>query len=143
MSSADETTCPSTVHVQAALASLLPRIFRMRALMMTWSPGRTGLRYLTLSALRKNAVRPSFPERRNMTIPAACATTSSSLSKPGFYTEVKDGRLWVFLDGSKDLAEFKQHGEPAKQVTRIGGGPNGMTIKSSDAKVIDEYMAAK
>jgi hypothetical protein len=73
---------------------------------------------------------------------AACATTSS-LSKPGFYTEVKDGRLWVFRDGSKDLAEFKQHGEPAKQVTRIGGGPNGMTIKSSDAKVIDEYMAAK
>jgi hypothetical protein len=74
---------------------------------------------------------------------AACATTSSSLSKPGFHTEVKDGRLWVFRDGSKDLAEFKQHGEPAKQVTRIGGGPNGMTIKSSDAKVIDEYMAAK
>jgi hypothetical protein len=67
---------------------------------------------------------------------AACATTSS-LNKPGFYTEVKDGRLWVFRDGSK------QHGEPAKQVTRIGGGPNGMTIKSSDAKVIDEYMAAK
>lgn len=73
---------------------------------------------------------------------AACATTSS-LNKPGFYTEVKDGRLWVFRDGSTDLAEFKRHGEPAKSVTRIGGGPNGMTIKSSDAKVIDEYMAAK
>jgi hypothetical protein len=72
----------------------------------------------------------------------ACATTAS-LSKPGFYTEVKDGRLWVFRDGSKELAEFKQHGEPARQVTRIGGGPNGMTIKSSDAKVIDEYMAAR
>ena len=72
----------------------------------------------------------------------ACATTPS-LSKPGFYTEVKDGRLWVFRDGSKELAEFRQHGEPANQVTRIGGGPNGMTIKSSDAKVIDDYMAAK
>ncbi|HEX6211302.1 MAG TPA: hypothetical protein VF136_11030 [Methylomirabilota bacterium] len=72
----------------------------------------------------------------------ACATTGA-LSKPGFYTQVKDGRLWVFRDGSKELAEFKQHGEPAKQVTRIGGGPNGMTIKSSDAKVIDEYLAAK
>ena len=72
----------------------------------------------------------------------ACVTTGS-LSKPGFYTEVKDGRLWVFRDGSKELAEFRQHGEPANQVTRIGGGPNGMTIKSSDAKVIDDYMAAK
>ncbi len=72
----------------------------------------------------------------------ACATTSS-LNKPGFYTEVKDGRLWVLRDGSKELAEFKQHGEPARQVTRVGGGPNGMTIKSSDAKVIDEYLAAK
>ena len=71
---------------------------------------------------------------------AACGTTSS-LNKPGFYTEVKDGRLRVFRDGSKDLAEFKRHGEPAKHVTRIGGGPNGMTIKSSDARVIDEYMA--
>jgi hypothetical protein len=73
---------------------------------------------------------------------AACATTAS-LSKPGFYTEVKDGRLWVFREGSKDLEEFKKHGEPAKQVTRIGGGPNGMTIKSSDASVIDAYLAAK
>jgi hypothetical protein len=73
---------------------------------------------------------------------AACATTSG-YSKPGFHTEVKDGRLWVFHEGSKELAEFKKHGEPAKQVTRIGGGPNGMTIKSSDASVIDAYMAAK
>jgi hypothetical protein len=72
----------------------------------------------------------------------ACATTGG-LSKPGFYTEVKDGRLWVFREGSKDLEEFKKHGEPAKQVTRIGGGPQGMTIKSSDASVIDAYMAAK
>jgi hypothetical protein len=75
---------------------------------------------------------------------AACATTSSpGYGKPGFHTEVKDGRLWVFREGSKDLAEFKKHGEPAKQVTRIGGGPNGMTIKSSDAAVIDAYMAAR
>jgi hypothetical protein len=73
---------------------------------------------------------------------AACATTSG-LSRPGFYTEVKDGRLWVFREGSKDLEEFKKHGEPARQVTRVGGGPNGMTVKSSDAAVIDAYLAAK
>jgi hypothetical protein len=45
--------------------------------------------------------------------------------------------------GSKELEEFKQHGEPAKQVTRIGAGPKGMTIRSSDAAVIDAYLAAK
>jgi hypothetical protein len=75
----------------------------------------------------------------------ACTTgsTGSSLSKPGFYTEVRDGRLWVFRDGSKELEEFKKAGEPAHQVTRIGVGPNGMTIKSSDAQVIDDYLAAK
>lgn len=70
----------------------------------------------------------------------ACGT---SYSKPGFYTEVKDGRLWVFEEGSKALAEFKKSGEPAKQYTKIGAGPDGMTIKSDDAKVIDKYLAAK
>jgi hypothetical protein len=72
----------------------------------------------------------------------ACAAPAS-LAKPGFYTEVREGRLWVFREGSKELAEFKQHGEPERQVTRIGGGPRGMTIKSSDVAVIDEYLAAK
>jgi hypothetical protein len=74
---------------------------------------------------------------------AACATTTTSLSKPGFYTEVRDGRLWVFREGSKELEQFKTHGEPEKQVTRIGGGPDGMTIKSADAAVIDAYLAAR
>lgn len=74
---------------------------------------------------------------------AGCATTASSHAKPGFYTEVKDGRLWVLKEGTKELEAFKKGGEPAHQVTRIGVGPQGMTIKSSDAKVIDEYLAAK
>lgn len=75
---------------------------------------------------------------------AGCATTTTpSVAKAGFYTEVRDGRLWVFRDGSKELEEFKRHGEPAHQVTRIGGGPSGMTIKSSSATVIDEYLAAR
>jgi hypothetical protein len=74
---------------------------------------------------------------------AGCASTGESLAKPGFYTDVKDGRLWVFREGSKELADYRKHGEPAQQVTRIGAGPKGMTIKSSDTKVIDEYLAAK
>lgn len=72
----------------------------------------------------------------------ACAS-AQSLNKPGFHTEVRDGRLWVLREGSKELEDFKKYGEPAHQVTRVGGGPNGMTIKSSDAQVIDEYLAAR
>jgi hypothetical protein len=78
-----------------------------------------------------------------VTLGCATGQSSTSFSKPGFYTEVKDGRLWVLRDGSKDLEDFKKDGELAKQVTRIGAGPNGMTIKSSDAEVIDAYLAAK
>ena len=74
---------------------------------------------------------------------AACATTPASYSKQGFVTDVKDGRLWVFREGSKDLAEYRQHGELTKMVTRIGAGPNGMTIRAGDAKDIDDYLAAK
>lgn len=71
---------------------------------------------------------------------AACA---SSYDKTGFYTEVKDGRLWVFEEGSKALEQFKKSGEPAKQYTKIGAGPDGMTIKSDDLKTIEKYLAAK
>lgn len=43
--------------------------------------------------------------------------------KAGFVTEVEDGRLWVFKEGSESLAQFREHGEPAKQFTLIGAGP--------------------
>lgn len=76
-------------------------------------------------------------------ISAGCATTPASpYDKPGFVTKEEKGRLWVFREGSKDLEEFEKHGEPAKQVTKIGAGPNGMTVKSGDAKVIEEYLKA-
>jgi len=76
----------------------------------------------------------------------ACATmepTATSYDRPGFVTEVKDGRLWVFRADSKELADYRKQGEPAQMVTRIGAGPNGMTIRAADAAVIDAYLAAK
>lgn len=75
--------------------------------------------------------------------PATPTAASGPHAKPGFVTDVQDGRLWVFRADSKDLADFRKHGEPARMVTRIGAGPNGMTIRSSDAKVIDDYLAAR
>lgn len=79
---------------------------------------------------------------------AGCAATGdvaapASYDKPGFFTKVVDGRLWVLRQGSKELAQFQQHGEPAQMVTRIAAGPSGMTIRSSDAKTIDDYLSAK
>ena len=74
---------------------------------------------------------------------AACASGGSSHGKPGFYTHVHDGRLWVLKEGDKDIAVVSKNQEPKVVITRIGEGPNGMTIKSNDAKVIDAYLSAK
>ncbi len=61
--------------------------------------------------------------------------------KPGFVTELDDGRLWVFREGSKELEEFKKTGEPVKQYTDIGNGPNGMTVKAADEQTLKDYLA--
>ncbi len=65
------------------------------------------------------------------------------LSKEGFATEVRDGRLWVFKVGSKEYLDFKAKGEPAQIITRIGEGPNGMSLRSVDMATIDAYLQAK
>lgn len=70
----------------------------------------------------------------------ASATFASQYDKPGFITEVEDGRLWVFREGSKELEDFKKTGEPAKQFSDIGAGPNGMTVKSADEKTLKDYL---
>jgi hypothetical protein len=64
-------------------------------------------------------------------------------ARPGFATRVVEGRIWVFVAGSKDWEEFLTTGEPAKSVTRIGAGPNGMTVKAPDAAVIEAWLAAQ
>jgi hypothetical protein len=61
---------------------------------------------------------------------------------PGFYTQMEEGRLWVFKADSAELESFLQTGEPAKQVVRTLAGPFGLTIKAVDTGVIDEYLAA-
>ena len=63
------------------------------------------------------------------------------VAKPGFHTELdKDGRLWVFTLGSPELAEFKAKGTPARHVVRPGAGPLGLTLKATDAVVLDAYL---
>lgn len=71
------------------------------------------------------------------------AMASTPYDKPGFVTKVEDGRLWVFKEGSKELEQFEQHGEPSVSVANIGGGPEGMTVKAPSQAVLEEYQSAK
>ncbi len=52
----------------------------------------------------------------------AASVEAPQHAKPGFYAAIEDGRLWVFKTDSKELEQFKQHGEPAVSVARIGAG---------------------
>ncbi len=70
------------------------------------------------------------------------AAFSSQYDRPGFETEIEDGRLWVFREGSKELEEFKKTGEPAVQFNNIGAGPDGMTVKSPSEETLNEYLKA-
>ena len=67
---------------------------------------------------------------------------ASQYDRPGFVTEVEDGRLWVFRENSQELKDFKATGEPAKQFTDIGSGPDGMTVKSADEQTLKDYLQA-
>ncbi|ERH54234.1 hypothetical protein O203_09295 [Ectopseudomonas chengduensis] len=67
---------------------------------------------------------------------------ASQYDRPGFVTEIEDGRLWVFRENSQELKDFKATGEPAKQFTDIGSGPEGMTVKSADEQTLKDYLLA-
>ena len=85
-----------------------------------------------------------------LVIPLACllgslasfSAHSAEHDLPGFVTQVEDGRLWVFKEGSPEHQAFQQHGEPLKQFSNIGAGPNGMTVKSADQATLDDYLKA-
>lgn len=46
----------------------------------------------------------------------------------------------MFREGSQELKDFEATGEPAKQFTDIGTGPNGMTVKAADEKSLKAYL---
>lgn len=78
-----------------------------------------------------------------LALAALPAFATSQYDKSGFVTKIEDGRLWVFAAGSKELAAFEQHGEPTIAVSRIGEGPEGMTLRGPSSEVLDAYQAAK
>ncbi len=79
-----------------------------------------------------------------MTSTTASAESKAPYAKPGFYTSLdKDGRLWVFKEGSDEHKAYKEKGKPAKQVRRIGAGPQGQTLISTEMDHINAYLIAK
>jgi hypothetical protein len=88
---------------------------------------------------------PDSPSPSSMQDTRAAAhadAAHTSYDKPGFSTDVVEGRLWIFRAGSGELAEYQSMGEPAKHVIKPGAGPNGMTVKAPDVETIQAYMAA-
>lgn len=69
------------------------------------------------------------------------APAVKSYDKPGFVTAIVKGRLWVFADGSKELAAFRETGKtPAVHVVRPLAGPDRMTLLSPDTAILDAYL---
>lgn len=100
--------------------------------------------YLKVGEPAKSVTLPGRGPK-GMTIRSSDRETIDSYmyGKPGYEVFIEDGRMWVFEEGSEELATFKKVGEPAKSVTLPGRGPKGMTIRSSDRKVIDAYTYGK
>ena len=91
----------------------------------------------------KQVVRPAAgPGGITLKSVDAETLTEYLLTRSGFWVKLEDGRLWVFREGSEELAQFLEHGEPAKQVVRPAAGPDGITLKAVDAEVLDAYLAA-
>jgi hypothetical protein len=73
--------------------------------------------------------------------PAAAEAKASSYDKPGFVTAVVKGRLWVFADGSEELAAFRETGKtPAVHVVRPLAGPDRLTLIAVSTDILDAYM---
>ncbi len=70
---------------------------------------------------------------------------SGNYDRAGFETRIdKDGRLWVFIPGSEDLAAYDAKGSPAKHNVRPLAGPGNITMKeAADTNVIDAYLLAR
>ncbi|MEY4516750.1 MAG: hypothetical protein RL180_1096 [Pseudomonadota bacterium] len=65
-------------------------------------------------------------------------------NKAGFTTAIINERLWVFKEGSPELAAYTETGlEPSISASLIGEGPEGMTLKAANAEVLTAFQAAQ
>jgi len=61
---------------------------------------------------------------------------SGPYDKPGFVTQVDEGRLWVYKKGEATA-------KSDKHFTLIGAGPRGMTVKALEKETALAYVATK
>jgi len=93
--------------------------------------------------LTKHIIRVGAgPKGTTLKAPDADTLLAYLAAKAGFVTLVEEGRLWVFAADSKELAEFRKHGELAKHITRIGAGPGGVSLKAPDVDTLEKYLKA-
>jgi len=80
-----------------------------------------------------------------LTLHAADETTIQEYlaAKEGFATRVVDNRIWVFAEEKLRTTQRNDLELPEKHVTRVGAGPNRMTLKGTDAAVLDSYINDK
>ncbi len=63
-------------------------------------------------------------------------------SKKGFWTEVKDERLWILEKSSESHQSMVEHGDIAKNITLIGKGPLNTSIRSDDKATVLKWAAS-
>ncbi len=74
---------------------------------------------------------------------AAEASTTGAHARAGYLAFPIDGRLVVLRHDDPELAAFQKTHELTKSVTRIGAGPNGLSLRAPDAETLDGYLLAR
>lgn len=70
--------------------------------------------------------------------------TAYLATRDGYIGRVQDGYLWVFREGSPELAEVDAGGELAKHVTKIQATPAGVrVIKAPDTETLNGWLATE
>lgn len=63
--------------------------------------------------------------------------------RPGFVARELGGRLYVFRTAAPEAAAFEESAALRQCVTRIGVGPQGMTVRAPDRETLDGYLIAR
>ena len=87
-------------------------------------------------------IRPAAgPDGLSLKAPDAETIQDYQMTDKQFIVRHVDGRLWVFRNGCAEFGQYVRDGELAKNVTRVGAGPNGMTLKAPDTQTLDLFAA--
>jgi hypothetical protein len=95
------------------------------------------------SARNQKPEEPKKEEKKSDAKAPPMNTPAGPYDRPAYITRLEDGRLWIFKSHSKELGDYLKKGEPAKQVTVLGQGPNGMTLRAPDMETIKGWLYSK